>query len=94
VPERQHLVVNRANAKLSLAAPRLSRCTVIAVKTLEITLSDEVAAQVEQAAQRRGVSIEDLLVSSVAERLQREAEFESAARYVVAKNAELYERLS
>jgi hypothetical protein len=64
------------------------------VKTLEITLPDEVAAQVEQAAQDRGVSVQDLLASSVVEKLEREAEFESAAAYVFTKNAELYKRLS
>jgi hypothetical protein len=64
------------------------------VKTLEITLPDEVAAQVEQAAQDRGVSVQDLLASSVVEKLEREGEFESAAAYVLTKNAELYKRLS
>ena len=64
------------------------------MKTLEITVSDEIAAKVEQAAQERGVSVEDLLRSGLLEKLDREAEFESAAAHVLSKNAELYERLS
>ncbi len=64
------------------------------MKTLEITLSDEIAAKVEQAAHDRGVSIQDILQSSVVEKLEREAEFEAAASHVLSKNAELYERLS
>lgn len=64
------------------------------MKTLEITLSDEIAAKVEQAAQDRGVSVQDILQSSVVEKLEREAEFEAAAAHVLAKNAELYRRLS
>ena len=64
------------------------------MKTLEITLSDEIAAKVEQAAQDRGVSVQDILQSSVVEKFEREAEFEAAAAHVLAKNAELYRRLS
>lgn len=64
------------------------------MKTLEITLPDEVAAQVEQAAQTRGISVQELLASSVAEKLERDGDFESAAKYVLAKNSEPYERLS
>ncbi len=64
------------------------------MRTLEIHVSEEVAARVEAAAQSRGVSIEELIQSSVEEKLARDAEFDSAARKVLAKNAELYERLS
>jgi hypothetical protein len=64
------------------------------VKTLEFILPDEVAAQVEQAAQDRGISVQDLLASSIVEKLERDAEFESAAAHVLAKNTELYQRLS
>ena len=64
------------------------------MKTLEIALPDDVAAKVEQVAQSRGLSVSDLLISSVVEKLERDARFESAADYVLAKNSELYERLS
>ena len=64
------------------------------MRTLEIHVSEEVAARVEAAAQSRGVSIEELIQSSVEEKLARDAEFDSAARTVLAKNAALYERLS
>jgi antitoxin FitA len=60
------------------------------VKTLAISISDEVAAKLEHAARQRGISVEDLLLRSA----EREADFESAAEYVLAKNAELYERLA
>ncbi len=64
------------------------------MKTLEIRVSDEIAAKVEQVAQDRGVSVEDLLCSGIVEKLDREAEVASAAAHVLSKNAELYERLS
>jgi hypothetical protein len=75
-------------------AGRCEKGRVVAVRTLEITLPDEVAERVEHAARHRGVSVEDLLQSSIVEKLDREAEFESAAAHVLAKNVELYERLS
>ena len=64
------------------------------MKTLELTLPDEIAAKIEQAANDRGVSVQDILQASVVEKLEREAEFEAAAAHVLAKNAELYRRLS
>ena len=41
-----------------------------------------------------GVSVEELIQSSLEEKLARDAEFDRAARHVLAKNAELYGRLS
>ena len=64
------------------------------MKTLEIHLPDEVAARIEAAAHTHGVSVGELLQSSVEEKLARDADFEKAARKVLTKNAELYERLS
>jgi predicted transcriptional regulator len=64
------------------------------MKTLEIHLSDEIASKIEQAADRLGVSVEQLLQASVEERIQRDAEFEKAAGRVLEKNAELYRRLA
>ena len=64
------------------------------MKTLEVRLPDDVASKIERAADERGVSVEELLRSSVEEKLARDAEFESAASRVLSKNAELYKRLS
>ena len=64
------------------------------MKTLEIHIPDEVAAKIEEAAQEKGVSIDDLVRVSVEEKLARDAQFDKAARAVLTKNAELYERLS
>jgi hypothetical protein len=64
------------------------------VKTLEIHISDAVAAKIEQAAEDKGVSIDELIRISVEEKLARDDQFERAARYVLTKNAELYEWLS
>ena len=64
------------------------------MRTLEIHVPDEIASRIETAAHDRGVSVEELIQSSLEEKLARDAEFDSAARHVLAKNAELYERLS
>ncbi|MEO8035715.1 MAG: DNA-binding protein [Acidobacteriota bacterium] len=64
------------------------------MKTLEIHVPDEVASRIEQAANQRGISVEQLLQASVEEKIQRDAEFESVAGRVLEKNAELYRRLS
>lgn len=64
------------------------------MKTFEIHLPDEVAAKIERAAGEKGVSVEELVRSGVEEKLERDEQFEAAARHVLDKNAELYERLS
>lgn len=64
------------------------------MKTLELRIPEDVAARIEQAAQARGVSIEQLVESSVDEKIAREAAFDAASRAVLAKNAELYKRLA
>ena len=64
------------------------------MKTLEIHVPDEVASRIEQAAQEKGVSLDELVRVSLEEKLARDQQFEEAARYVLAKNSELYERLS
>ena len=64
------------------------------MRTLEIRIPDDVAQKFEQAAQERGVSVDDLVRASVEEKLARETEFAKATEYVRAKNAELYKRLS
>jgi hypothetical protein len=64
------------------------------VKTLKVHVPDDVASELERAARERGVTVDELVRSSVEEKLTRDAEFKDAARKVLAKNAELYKRLS
>jgi hypothetical protein len=64
------------------------------MKTLEIHVPEDVAAKIEQAAEHKGVSLDELIRMSVEEKLERDDQFERAARHVLAKNTELYERLS
>jgi hypothetical protein len=64
------------------------------MKLLELHVDDEVASQIEEAAQVRGISVEQLLQSSVQEKIQRDAQFNQAVDRVLDKNAELYRRLS
>lgn len=65
------------------------------MKTLTINLSDETADRLEALAQRLGISVEDLVRSSVEEQLKSlDDDFEQAAKHVLAKNAELYRRLA
>jgi predicted transcriptional regulator len=64
------------------------------MKTLEIHVPDDLATRVEQAAQEKGVSLDELVRVTLEEKLARDEQFVAAARYVLAKNSELYERLS
>jgi hypothetical protein len=64
------------------------------VTTLEVQIPDDVASKIRQAAQERGVSVDELVRASVEEKLARDSEFESAADHVLSKNSELYKRLS
>jgi predicted transcriptional regulator len=64
------------------------------MKTLEIHLPDEVAAKIQEAAQQRGLSVDQLVHASVEEKIQRDAQLEQAVTHVLEKNAELYRRLS
>lgn len=64
------------------------------MKTLELQVPEEIASRIEKAANDRGVSVAELLQSSVEEKLAREDEFNRAAEAILAKNAELYERLA
>ncbi|MBV9070898.1 MAG: DNA-binding protein [Acidobacteria bacterium] len=64
------------------------------MKLLELNVPDEVASRIEEAAQLRGLTVEQLLQYSVEEKLQRDAEFSRAVDHVIEKNAELYRRLS
>jgi hypothetical protein len=64
------------------------------MRTLEVRIPDDLASKIEQAANERGVSVEELVRSSVEEKLARDAEFGKAASHVLSRNAELYKRLS
>lgn len=65
-----------------------------AMTTLEVQLPDDLASRIERAAETRGVSVDELVRLSVQEKLARDDQFAEAARLVLSKNAELYERLS
>jgi len=62
---------------------------------LTITLPDEVATQLRTVAKNAGVKPEEFLLASLQEKLATiDTEFVDAMRYVLKKNAELYERLA
>jgi len=62
---------------------------------ITIPLSDEQMQQLRELAQRAGVSPEELARASLEDWLRQPREdFRQAARYVLAKNAELYRRLA
>lgn len=63
--------------------------------TLTVTLPDTQLSELEEAAKKLGVSIEDLIRVSIDELLSKpDTEFENAVFYVLQKNAELYRRLA
>ena len=62
--------------------------------TLELHLPDELASKAERLAKENGVPLDELLLQCLQEKLARDDQFASATRYVLHKNAELYERLS
>jgi predicted transcriptional regulator len=64
------------------------------MKTFQIQVPDEIASKIERAAEERGISVDELLRASVAEKIERDSRFEHAVGRVLEKNAELYRRLS
>jgi hypothetical protein len=65
------------------------------MQTLEIQLPEQIAAKLQEAAHKLGVSVEVLLQASVEEKLARlDEDFLAAANYVLEKNSELYQRLA
>ncbi len=63
--------------------------------TITITLPDDRAQRLQELAARLQIAPEDLLRVSLEEILTRPDEaFQQAARYVLAKNADLYRRLA
>ncbi|HEV8486224.1 MAG TPA: DNA-binding protein [Blastocatellia bacterium] len=60
------------------------------MKTIQVNLPDPTAQRLEDAAQRLGVTAEDLLRISIEEKLSRlEGTFHDTADYVISKNKEL-----
>ncbi|HWN99323.1 MAG TPA: CopG family transcriptional regulator [Blastocatellia bacterium] len=65
------------------------------MKTIELNLPEATASRLEEAANKMGVSAEDLLRMSVEEKLARlDESFRDAVDQVLSKNEELYKRLS
>ena len=64
------------------------------MKVLEIQIPDDIASRVEAAAHDRGVSVDELICTSLEEKLTRDEAFQASSKYVLSKNAELYNRLS
>ncbi|MBI3650171.1 MAG: DNA-binding protein [Acidobacteria bacterium] len=65
------------------------------MKMLEVQLPERTVAKLEAAAERLHISLEELLLLSVEEKLaQLDVEFQQATDYVLTKNAELYKRLA
>jgi hypothetical protein len=64
------------------------------MSTVTFQVEDEKAGQLAEAARKRGVAVEELLRQITDDFLARQEGFEAAAKYVLAKNAELYRRLA
>ncbi len=60
-----------------------------------ISLPEEIAAQLKEAADKIGVKPEELMLVSLQEKLANlEPDFIETVKYVLKKNAELYKRLA
>ena len=67
----------------------------MAMTTVTIELTDSQAALLAEEASRHGLKPEDLVRAAVADIIEgRDSAFLAAARRVVKKNAELYDRLA
>jgi len=67
----------------------------LTMERLEVKLKDQTVARLEAAAEKLGLTPEQLLEISIEEKLARlDKDFLDAAQYVLNKNAELYERLA
>lgn len=65
------------------------------MNTLEIEITDEMAAKLNAAAERLGVTPADYLRRIAEEKLsETDEQFERVVDYVLTKNAELYRRLA
>jgi hypothetical protein len=64
------------------------------MSTVTFQVEDEKAGRLADAARAMGVPVEDLLQKITDDYLARKEGFEAAAKYVLAKNAELYHTLA
>lgn len=65
------------------------------MKTLEIKLPEPTLEKFQAAAEKLGVTVDQLLESAIAEKLERlDYLFLDASRYALEKNKELYKRLA
>ncbi|MFQ6114183.1 MAG: CopG family transcriptional regulator [bacterium] len=65
------------------------------MEQLTITLPEEIAEQLKEASEKIGVKPEELILSSLQEKLANlDSDFTDAMKYVLKKNAELYKRLA
>ncbi len=65
------------------------------MRTISVDVPDETAAQLERAAEDRGLTVGELVREALDEKAREwAADFDSAADLVLSKNAELYRRLS
>jgi hypothetical protein len=65
------------------------------MKSLEVQIEEPTVDRLEAAAQKLGITSEELLRVSVEEKLERlDESFRAAVDQVVSKNAELYKRLA
>jgi antitoxin FitA len=65
------------------------------MKSLEVQIEDPTVDRLEAAAEKLGVTLEELLRVSVEEKLARlDESFRAAVDEVIAKNSELYKRLA
>jgi hypothetical protein len=62
--------------------------------TIQLEMPEDIASRVREAAQERGLTVEQFVAASVEEKLARDAAFEDIVSAVLADNAELYKRLS
>ena len=64
------------------------------MSSVTFQVEDEKAGRLAEAARERGVDVEELLRQITDDFLARKQGFESTAKYVLNKNAELYRRLA
>jgi hypothetical protein len=64
------------------------------VSTLTITLDDDKLRSLQEAADRLGLPVEDVVRASIDNYLARQQSVREAMEYVLHKNAELYRRLA
>ncbi|KYC40040.1 DNA-binding protein [Scytonema hofmannii PCC 7110] len=65
------------------------------MNTVTIQLTDEHLLKLQETATHLGMSLEELVLKSVEELLERsEVTFKEATDYVLQKNSELYQRLA